>query len=198
MADYHEGRNVLYVPYVRTYNTYIYNGSREMYAGIYARVYTHLHFAAPPTYVNAYVRAFLHISLSLSSSSLVAFHGTHGRGDGRGIHHLAPHGRYTSNTLRVSQLTPSQTFHFVVQRARHGAHDGSHKWKPSPAGPMLQFVSCFHGGTSAGRERGTTLLTARGERIHGPSRIRKIALIFARDPPGVAIGLGDLRSGVHR
>lgn len=55
--------------------------------------------------------------------------------DGKGIHHLAPHGWYTSNTLRVSQLTPSQTFHFVVQRARHGAHDGSHKWKPTPAGP---------------------------------------------------------------
>jgi len=92
-------------------------------------------------------------SLSLSLSSLVAFHGTHGRRDGRGIHHLAPHGRYTSNTLRVSQLTPSQTFHFVVQRARHGAHDGSHKWKPHAGRSDATVCFLFPWRAEAGRER---------------------------------------------
>lgn len=61
------------------------------------------------------------------------------------IHHLA-RATYTSNTLQVSQLTPSQTFHFVVQRARHGA-----RWFPQVGAFTVRCYSLFlvskvHGG----------------------------------------------------
>lgn len=53
------------------------------------------------------------------------------------IHHLA-RATYTSNTLQVSQLTPSQTFHFVVQRARHGA-----RWFPQVGAFTVRCYSLF-------------------------------------------------------
>lgn len=66
------------------------------------------------------------------------------------IHHLA-RATYTSNTLQVSQLTPSQTFHFVVQRARHGA-----RWFPQVGAFTVRCYSLFlvskvHGGGDGNR-----------------------------------------------
>lgn len=99
-----------------------------------------------------------------------------------------PHGPYTSNTLRVSQLTPSQTFHFVVQRARHSAHDGSHKWKPSPVGS--DATVCFSFPRWA-----VERWDARGQQDSRPRREQRVGRgllvsgrslsIFARIPSGL-------------
>jgi hypothetical protein len=163
---------------VRAYSTYVTTTRKPRKPHQHADPYSAV---APWSHVRACVRACVRASLCLFSilSSLSFSFSLRLRlrlfmvyigEDGRGIHHLAPHGRYTSNTLRVSQLTPSQTFHFVVQRARHGVHDGSHKWKPSLADPMLQFVSCFHGGPRwDARARARASARTRGAHPWAPS-----------------------------
>lgn len=74
------------------------------------------------------------------------------------IHHLA-HRPYTSNTLRVSQLTPSQTFHFVVQRARHGA-----RWFPQVGAFAVRCYSLF----LVSKEHGEMGIGQESMDIHGP------------------------------
>lgn len=122
MGNYYGGRNVLYIYiyYVRMYSTYV--------------TTTHKPFEPHTDKHSAAARACVFLSFSLHLSFFEAPHDAYGRRRQGDTSPCLPHGPYTSNTLRVSQLTPSQTFHFVVQRARHGAHDGSHKWKPSPVG----------------------------------------------------------------
>lgn len=80
------------------------------------------------------------------------------------IHHLA-RATYTSNTLQVSQLTPSQTFHFVVQRARHGA-----RWFPQVGAFTVRCYSLFLVSKVHGGEMG---IGQKSMDTHGSS-IRKI------------------------
>lgn len=83
------------------------------------------------------------------------------------IHHLA-RATYTSNTLQVSQLTPSQTFHFVVQRARHGA-----RWFPQVGAFTVRCYSLFLVSKVHGRESDGMGIGQKSMDTHGSS-IRKI------------------------
>lgn len=187
MGDYYGGRNVFYI--LHTHVQYICNIDAQVQAIRIPNIPTH---TPRPLHVRTCVLSLsfslsLYPSIYLSISFFPRLFTVHMGEDGRGIHHLAPHGRYTSNTLRVSQLTPSQTFHFVVQRARHGAHDGSHKWKPTPAGPRCYSLFLVSPHRSAPRwdAQRTGNRTARRAHRTRASRIRKIALIFARTPPSL-------------